>query len=194
FWSSTTRTLSAAAWGIPTLLLPIALHVSRRNGVLLPALRRDHSRLGPRRGSVPAVARHIRQLVHVGNEGDAAVAGDGRTGDAGHDAVILLDALDDDLLMAAQLVHDDAEARAFARLDDDDDAIGDLLARAGNAEQVAHVQQRNDGAAKLQRAERTKQAADIGTRRTQTFDDRGNRNDVIIAADLDHHAVHDGQR
>src|SRR5690606_41957412 len=63
----------------------------------------------------------ICQPVDVRNERDTAIAQDGRAGNAGHDAVVFLDAFDDNLLVTAQFVDDDAKTRTFARLDDDED-------------------------------------------------------------------------
>ena len=59
-------------------------------------------------------AGDIGQLLDIENERDTAVAENGGAGDAGHGAVTLLDALDDDLLVSEQLVNDDAEASPVA--------------------------------------------------------------------------------
>src|SRR5258705_13633916 len=73
--------------------------------------------------------RQIRELLDIEDERDASIAEDGGCGDARHRAVALLDALDHHLLMAAQLVDDEPEARALPGISDDDDTFTKIADR-----------------------------------------------------------------
>src|SRR5208282_6012638 len=114
--------------------------------------------------------------------------------DAGNRAVALFDALDDDLLVSAQLVDDDAEMRAFAGVGDDDDAVVGGGCGRSDVEQVAETDQRHQIAAQLQHARGADQIVDLGGRRPQALDDRRHRHHVGFETDPDHHAVHHRQR
>ena len=76
-------------------------------------------------------ARHER--IDVEDERDPAVAEDRRGGDAGHLAIIRLEALDDDLSLVVDRVDDQRAAGADLGLDDEDDACeADRPGRGGS--------------------------------------------------------------
>ena len=88
-------------------------------------------------------AREIGQLLDIENERDPTVAEDRGPGDSGNGAVALLDTLDDDLLMSAQFVDDDAEVRALARIGDDDDPLVGSRRRRADIQQIAKLNERH---------------------------------------------------
>src|SRR5215470_8003051 len=133
-WSSTMRTLRAAAFGISRhsrLDLPSCAVAERHRAFLVDG---GHCRCVIRCaepvlwGTIPG---QIGKLLDVEDEGNASVAEDGGRGNARNRAIALLDALDDDLLMPAQLVDHQPEPGALARLGDDDDAVGQIADLGG---------------------------------------------------------------
>src|SRR5262249_16484454 len=140
-WSSTMRTFRAAAFGI--VVSPIG---SRRpaqwNGVAMFLVdgrgsrgRRGRRSGGPRmRGTI---GRQLRKLLDVENEGDPSVAEDSGGCNPGDCAVALLDALDDHLLMAAQLVDHKAKPRSPTGPSNNDNAVGGSAHPPREVEQLA---------------------------------------------------------
>ena len=75
----------------------------------------------------------VEQGAGIEDEGDVAVAEDGRTGDAGQVLHESTEALDDDLLLADHLV-DEQGANLAVGLDDDGDAFPRQFGLRGDAE------------------------------------------------------------
>src|SRR5262249_18203537 len=178
-WSSTMRTLRAAAFGI--LVTPIG---SRRpaqwSGVAMFLVdgrgcrgRRGRRSGGPRmRGTI---GRQLRKLLDVENEGDPSVAEDSGGCNPGDCAVALLDALDDHLLMAAQLVDHEAKPRSLTGLSNNDDAVGEIAHLRRDVEQLAEVNNRHEVSAQSQHAPSAEQFVDVRASRTEAFHNRRHR-------------------
>src|SRR5690606_12397403 len=89
-----------------------------------------------------SVARATHEVRDVEDERDASVAHDGGARDAGHLAVVRFEVLDDDLVLADQLVHEQRDALALGLHHDDGRVAPGGLLRAGHGEEVL---QRHDG-------------------------------------------------
>ena len=71
--------------------------------------------------------RHGMDAINVQNQGNHAITENGSAGDAFHSAVVGLEAFDDNLLLADQLVDDETNRAACASMPGDRD--GKLSAR-----------------------------------------------------------------
>src|SRR4051812_22899564 len=121
--------------------------------------------------------RHLVQLFSVENEGDAAVSKDRRGGDTRNRAIALFDALDNNLLVSAQLVDAKAEPDVVARFRNDNNAAVVAFGRT-YLQQIAKIDDRQKFPAQAEHSLRTYQIVNIGPRRPQAFDHGGHRNDV----------------
>src|SRR5687768_3507298 len=83
-----------------------------------------------------ALADQPGEAAGIENQPDAAVAQDGAAGDAANALEGAAERLDDDFLLADQLV-DDERGRPAVVLEHDDRRVGHVALRAGDPEQVA---------------------------------------------------------
>src|SRR3954469_9031425 len=146
-WSSTMRTLRAAANGIPITPDSTAVHqLAARASLLACGSRCRCQGTSESRGDCPGwgklIGREFREFLDVEDEGDTAVAEDRGRGDARDRAVTLLDALDHHLLVAQELVDNETEASAFPRLGDNHDTFAKVFDRAGDIEEVGKMNER----------------------------------------------------
>src|SRR5262249_18475865 len=82
-------------------------------------------------------ARDSTDAGHIEDERDAAIAENRGTGNAGDGLVVGLQALDDHLLLADDLVEHDGDLVAGPGLDDDHESLGGVGGRVGDAEHAS---------------------------------------------------------
>src|SRR5579862_7190081 len=148
--------------------------------------------LRPASGRIPQRG-DADQTWKVQNERDGAVAENRGARDAIDLSIIGLERFDDDLLLAEQLIDEQAETAALA-LDDDDESLVQLACARLDAEEFV---QANDGqVAAAEREHFTAAAEPIHLRalQLQRLDDRGEGHDVGLAADRHRLAIDDGER
>ena len=98
------------------------------------------------------LAGEIGELFNVENESDTPIAENGGARNARNRTITLLDTLDHDLLVAAQLIDHDAEAGSIAGVADNHHPLVRSRIRPHDIEQLAEVHERDEVAAQLQSA------------------------------------------
>src|SRR5471030_285132 len=171
-WMSA-ATLASKNWlGVPTVCCLISALMSQR------AMRR---------------AVFTVQCRYVDDQCDAAVAQDGRGGNAVHLAVIRFQVLHHYLLLADKFIDQHGKAASF-RLDDRDDSLRGFRARIDHFEDLMQRDQRQIFAANAYYALAPGDRVDIVGNGLQRLHDEVQRQDENLAAHLHRHAIQNRQR
>src|SRR5262249_42213758 len=110
--------------------------------------------------------------------------------DAGHLPIGILDALDHDLLVTAELIDNEPELGAIAGFGDDHDTLRNAARLRFDVEEIAEIDELYQLTPQFQHSARIQEVVRLTAAGMQTFHDRGHRHHIDVLADLDDHAIH----
>src|SRR5579859_6385667 len=169
-----------------------ARHTKTRTAHSVPSARQSRTHV-PSQSPPLSLEDGVYQVRHVDDERHRSVAQNCCAGDTGHGLEIRLEALDHDLLLREQIVHQDSDAHAFRYDHDQEAALGGPAIRF-HAELIPLRELGQEFIAYPEYVGASDQCIERVPRDLNGLDDGEQRYDVNLFADSDQLPVEDGQR